>query len=144
MAFSFPPESRSPSTGFPTRYRGGCILVEAKSHVAEIYGAGCAASEKSLVAIRASVAATKQWLGVPEAADWLGSLYQSANRYAYLYFLLKVANAPCYLANPYFIDDPRTRTSEDEWRAAIKSVNRELQLTIEIPYCKSVILPAHV
>jgi hypothetical protein len=134
---------RGPYWDALARYRNGCILVEAKSHVAEIYGGGCVASEKSLAAIRAAVALTKRWLGVPEEADWLGSLYQSANRYAYLYFMLQVVKVPCYLANVYFTDDPRTRTSEAEWRTAIKAVNRELQLSAEIPYCRSVTLPAH-
>jgi hypothetical protein len=135
---------RGPCWDALARYRGGCILVEAKSHVAEIYGGGCAASEKSLAAIRVSLAATKEWLGVPQDVDWLGSLYQSANRYAYLYFLLKVARVPCFLANVYFTDDTRTPTSEDEWLTAIKTVNRERQLSAEMPYCNSVILPAHV
>jgi hypothetical protein len=134
---------RGPCWDALARYRNGCILVEAKSHVAEIYGGGCAASEKSLVAILASLAVTKQWLRVPEEADWIGHLYQSANRYAYLYFLLEVAKVPCYLANLYFTGDPRTPTSADEWRNAIKEVNRALQLSAEIPYCRSVILPAH-
>jgi hypothetical protein len=134
---------RGPCWDALARYRNGCILVEAKSHVTEIYGGRCAASEKSLAAIRAAVALTKQWLRVPEEADWLGRLYQSANRYAYLYFLLEVSKVPCYLANVYFTDDPRTPTSESEWLTAIKAVNRELQLSAGIPYCRSVILPAH-
>jgi hypothetical protein len=134
---------RGPCWDALARYKNGCILVEAKSHVAEIYGGGCAASEKSLAAIRASLVATKQWLRVPEDADWLGHLYQSANRYAYLYFFLEVAKVPCYLVNVYFRDDPRTPTSEDEWRNAVVAVNRELQLAANIPNCRSVILPAH-
>jgi hypothetical protein len=134
---------RGPCWDALARYRNGCILVEAKSHVAEIYGGGCAASEKSLAVIRASLAITKQWLRVPEQADWLGNLYQSANRYACLYFLLQVAKVPCYLANVYFTGDPRTPTSEDDWKSAINEVNRNLQLSTEVPYCRSVILPAH-
>lgn len=62
---------RGPCWDALARYRDGCILVEAKSHVAEIYGGGCAASEKSQAAIQASLAGTKQWLGVPMEADWL-------------------------------------------------------------------------
>lgn len=134
---------RGPCWDALARYGNGCILVEAKSHIAEIYGVGCAASEKSLAAIRASLAITKQWLRVPEEADWLGSLYQSANRYAYLYFLLEVAKVPCYLANVYFTDDPRTPTFEGEWRTAIEAVNRQLQLSEATPYCTSLILPAY-
>lgn len=134
---------RGPCWDALARYRDGCILVEAKSHVAEIYGSGCAASKKNLAVIRASLAVTKRWLRVPEGADWLGHLYQSANRYTYLYFMLEVAKVPCYLANVYFTDDPRTPTSEDEWRTAIREVNRELQVNEEITYCRSVFLPAH-
>jgi len=134
---------RGPCWDALARYRNGCILVEAKSHIEEIYGGGCAASEKSLAVIRASLVVTKQWLRVPADADWLGHLYQSANRYAYLYFLLEVVKVPCYLVNVYFTDDPRTPTSEDEWQNAIREVNRELRLSAETPYCRSVILPAH-
>ena len=134
---------RGPCWDALARYKGGCILVEAKSHVAEIYGAGCAASEKSLAAIQTSLATTKQWLDVPQDADWLGNLYQSANRYAYLYFLLEVAKVPCYLANVYFTGDTRSPTSEDTWRNAIDAVSQALRLTKPIPHCRSVIMPAY-
>src|SRR5438067_2271125 len=58
----------------------GCILVEAKSHTSEVRGNGCGASGDSLSIIKSSLAQTKAWLGVKPDADWLGSLYQSANR----------------------------------------------------------------
>ena len=41
---------RGPCWDALARYRDGCILVEAKSHVAEIYGGRCRASKKSLAA----------------------------------------------------------------------------------------------
>jgi hypothetical protein len=69
--------------------RNGFLLVEAKSHIGEIYGNGCCAAGRSLVQIQAALNATKQWLGVDASADWTGRLYQSANRYAHLYFFAR-------------------------------------------------------
>jgi hypothetical protein len=44
------------------------VLVEAKSHVPEVYGNGCGASGGSLSLIQSSLARTKEWLGVSPAA----------------------------------------------------------------------------
>ena len=52
------------------RTDGGCVLVEAKSHVPEIYGRGCGASPKSMAKIQDALGATKAWLGVSPNVDW--------------------------------------------------------------------------
>lgn len=94
------------------RVEGGCLLIEAKSHVSEIYGGGCGASPKGKQKIQAALDATKAWLGVSPEADWAGRLYQSANRYASLYFLREIAGVRAFLVNVYFMGDrpPRTAT----------------------------------
>jgi hypothetical protein len=122
------------------RTNDGCILLEAKSHVREIYGGGCAASPTSRQKIVAALDATKAWLGVSLAVDWTGRLYQSANRYAYLYFLRKVARIPAFLVNVYFIGDPHSPTTRNDWDAANEKVNIELGLRSEVPYSGSVFL----
>jgi len=124
------------------RIEGGCLLIEAKSHVPEIYGEGCGASPRSRQKILATLDATKAWLGVSPDIDWTGRVYQSAKRYAYLYFLREIARARGFLINVYFIDDPRTPTTRDDWDAAVRSVNRELGLVREVPYSAALFLPA--
>src|SRR5712664_1394899 len=121
---------------------GGCILIEAKSHVAEIYGGGCGASPDTKRTKLAGLGATKAMLGVSSEVDWTGRLYQSANRYACLHFLREIAGVQAFLVNVYFVGDPRTPTTRDEWDAAISSVNQELGLVREVPYSSAVFLTA--
>lgn len=118
----------------------GCVLLEAKSHVQEIYGGGCGASPTSRQKIVAALDATKGWLGVSSAVDWTGCLYQSANRCAYLFFLREIARIPAFLLNVYFIGDPHSPTPRSDWDVAIEKVNAELGLRGEVPYSGSVFL----
>ncbi len=125
------------------RTEGGCVLVEAKSHASEVYGTGCGAtSTGSKQKIQDAFDATKAWLGVSPGVDWMGRLYQSANRYASLYFLREIARVHTFLVNVYFIGDPRTPPTRKEWDAEIESVNRELGLVREVPYSAAVFLTA--
>ncbi len=123
---------------------GGCLLVEAKSHVPEIYGGGCGASADSRQKIQVALDVTKTWLGVSPDVDWRGRLYQSANRYACLYFLREIAAVQAFLVNVYFVGDPISPTplTRENWDAAIGSVNRKLGLVHEVPYSSSVFLSA--
>jgi len=116
----------------------GCILVEAKSHVTEIFGGGCDAGERSLTKIEVSLDETKRWLGVPAGGKWTGSLYQAANRYAHLYFLRQKCSLEAYLVNVYFVGDPWKPTSEEKWRSAIHEVKAEMGITSTVPFCGSV------
>jgi hypothetical protein len=51
----------------------GVLLVEAKSHIPEMYAGECKApSPNSLQMIDASIARTKEWLGVDAAVNWGG------------------------------------------------------------------------
>jgi len=127
------------------RTEGGCVLVEAKSHVKEIYGGGCgAASSRSKQKIQGAFDATKAWLGVSPNVYWMGRLYQSANRYACLHFLRKIAGVHAFLVNVYFLDDQISKTPlrKEDWDAAMESVNRELGLVREVPYSAAVFLTA--
>ena len=68
----------------------GVVLVEAKSYPEEMEGSGCKAEGASLQKIqiqRALEEAKTWWFAVPESADWLGPLYQFANRLAHVYLL---------------------------------------------------------
>jgi hypothetical protein len=52
---------------------GGVLLVEAKSHVLEIYAGRCkATSSHSLEMIDLSLARAKKWLAGDVAANWMG------------------------------------------------------------------------
>jgi len=128
---------RGPCWDALARVGEGCVLIEAKSHVSEIYGSGCGAGERSLVKINAGLDETKRRLGAPIAANWTGKLYQSANRYAYLYFLREKCSIPAYLLNVYFVADRWTRTSEEQWNEAIREVNAALGLTSPVPFSAS-------
>jgi hypothetical protein len=133
---------RGPCWDALARIDGGCVLVEAKSHSSEIYSGGCGAFSRSRQKIQAALDTTKEWLSVSPDVDWTGRLYQSANRYAYLHFLREIAKAKTFLVNVYFVDDPRTPTTREDWDVEIRCVNRELGLVREVPYSAAVFLKA--
>jgi hypothetical protein len=121
----------------------GVILVEAKSHPAEVYGGGCKASPRSRNKIEVALGETKGWLGASQEADWAGPLYQSANRLAHLYFFHEVARVPAWLVNVYFLQDPHSPTSHEEWQPAITQVKAELGLAgVTIPHGAELFLQA--
>jgi hypothetical protein len=109
------------------------LLIEAKSHVPEVYGNGCQASGISRALIEKSVNAAKNWCGAQADSDWTGSVYQFANRIAHLYFIRQRLNRSCFLVNLHFVDDPYRPTSQSEWLAALEVIHRELGLTAPVP-----------
>jgi hypothetical protein len=121
---------------------GGCVLVEAKSHVPELYGNGCGAADGSLALIQSALVWTKAWLDVSQDTDWLGPLYQSANRLAYLYFLREIGRVDAFLANVYFTGDPHSPTTRQEWDTGIRTVSEQLGIASPVPYSASVFLEA--
>jgi len=136
---------RGPCWDALARIPGGCILVEAKSHVNEIRSGGCTASSRmSRGKILAALAATKVWLGVQPDYDWTGPLYQAANRYAHLYFLAEIARVPAFLINIYFVGDPHPNplrpTTRTEWDAALEQVKADLGIVREVPYSSNLFL----
>ena len=109
----------------------GVLLVEAKSHPAEVYGPGCKASPKSRRMIEAALNETRQWLSVRQDWTWpfwTGPLYQSANRLAHLYFFNEIARVPAWLINVYFLNDPHSPTTLMEWKVALDCVKMQLGL----------------
>ena len=116
---------------------GGCVLVEAKSHVSEVYGNGCGAKGDSLRLIRSSLGKVRAWLGARPEADWLGRLYQSANRLAHLYFLRETGKVDAYLVNVYFTGDPHSPTTPQQWDESMKAVAEELGIPGPVPYTAS-------
>ena len=124
---------------------GGCVLLEAKSHVSEVFGNGCGAGEESSQIIRRSLDGTKKWLGVDQEVEWMGRLYQSANRLAHLYFLREIGKTNAYLINVYFCGDTHFHNypkSRQEWEYELKLVNQELGISGSIPFSAAVFLEA--
>ena len=107
----------------------GIVLVEAKSYTGEILGDGCGAGARSRAQIERSMTATKRSMAANPSADWLGPLYQCANRLAHLYFFREILRVPAWLINICFIDDPRTPTSKAEWLVALAGISSQLGLT---------------
>jgi len=121
----------------------GILLIEAKSHVPEVYSGGCQASERSRKKVVAALERTKRWLGVPQGVDWTGPLYQFANRLAHVYFFREVAGIPAWFVNVLFLNDPHSPTSMDDWRKALPQIKEELGLAnIALPNVGYVFLQA--
>jgi hypothetical protein len=129
-------------SGSKTETHPGVILVEAKSHIAEIYGSGCQASAHPRERIESALADAKQWCGARADADWTGPLYQSANRLAHLYFFHEQLNCPAWLVNIYFIDDEIGPADHDAWKAELQKVKGSLGLSSNVPFTIELFLPA--
>jgi hypothetical protein len=118
------------------------LLVEAKSHVSEMLAGTCRAGAAFSVAqIDAALSRTKDWLQVPQGADWKGQFYQLANRIAHLYFFRELLRIGAWLVSVYFTDDPHSPTSRATWEAAIPEVKRCMGIR-SIPFYADVLLPA--
>ena len=121
----------------------GVVMVEAKSYPGEMRGIGCRASEASRTRIETALAHTKQWLDVSAEYDWLGRLYQAANRLAHLYFLREIAHEPAWLVNICFVNDKRSPTSREEWQQALETSRAEMGLAKKVvPFTADIILDA--
>jgi hypothetical protein len=118
------------------------ILVEAKSHIREIYGGGCQAGPGSRGQIDRSLSAALRWCGAREDADWSGALYQSANRVTHLYFLRERLKRPAWLVNLYFLNDPIGPADRAAWNSALRAVKSSLGLEAPVPFAVDVFLPA--
>lgn len=122
---------------------GSAILLgEGKSYPAEMLGRGCMATPASRPQIVASLHAARTWLEARADADWLGSLYQYANRLAHVYFLRKTCGRPAFLANLCFLDDERSPTSRADWESRLRIYKQQLGFPEGIPYSVDVFLPA--
>ncbi len=116
------------------------FLIEAKSHIHEVYGTGCGAKRaQSITMINKALTETKTWLGVEKNMKWKGRLYQSANRLAFLYWMHKRMRLNAWLVNLYFMDDPYKPTSEQDWLNTIPSFKQELGVG-HVPFCLDLLL----
>lgn len=120
----------------------GVLLVEGKSRPDEFFGDGCRAGGRSRSCIEQTLAATKAWLGVDPQADWLGCLYQFANRLAHVYLLRERFGVPAWLVNICFTADPHSPTTLAQWQAALPAMHTELGLKTDPPFVSTVFLPA--
>lgn len=117
------------------------LLVEAKSHTAEMRSQGCQASERSIGMIQRALDEAKQWSKAAPEADWTGPLYQAANRIAHLYFFRQRIGRPCFLIHLYFVGDPYKPTSQAEWNQALDAAHQELGLNAPVSGRVEVFLP---
>jgi hypothetical protein len=134
---------------------GGVLLVEAKSHIPEIYAGECrATSSTSLQLIEASLAHTKTWLGVDGTVNWqgrhryhlktterTGCLYQTANRLAHLYLFREVLGIDAWFVNLCFVEDPHSRTTQAEWELGLAEAKRKMGIKT-VSFAADVFLPA--
>ena len=81
-------------------------------------------------------------MSVPSDADWLGKLYQSANRYAFLYFLREVCGVEVYLVNVYFVNDPHSPTTLAQWEEGLIEVDRQIGFNRKPQFSASIFLDA--
>lgn len=121
----------------------GVLLVEAKSYPGEIRGGGCKAVPESRTVIERSIRTARDWFGASKGADWLGPLYQYANRLAHVRFLREVAGRTAWLANVCFLDDPIKPTTRMQWDVLLPDLKSALGFRSgTIPYVIDVFLPA--
>ena len=128
--YSFWPKSGPRWDAHGTTDKGQIFLVEAKSHVAELRGAGSGAkAQKSIEKITSSLEKTQEFLKSCLSIDWFSSpYYQYANRLAHLYWFREIKGLPTFLIMLYFLnDDEQDGPSEPgEWEAAIREEERWL------------------
>jgi hypothetical protein len=119
----------------------GVVLVDAKSHPKETRSSCCKAISMNRITIESSLLQTKKWLRVRADASWTGSLYWYANRLAHLFFLREQLGLNAWLVNIYFLSDPQSPASRDEWIASIGKLKDDVGLPLQIvPYCVDLLL----
>jgi hypothetical protein len=89
----------------PGREQHGVLLVEAKSHTAELKSGRCRATPDSMRTIEAALTETKNGLGVAAGASWTDAYYQVANRLAFLWYMRVEREIPTWLGSVYFLGD---------------------------------------
>jgi len=109
---------------------GKLLLIEAKSHIAEICSPPSLASRNSLDKINSSFDEVKKGFGIRTKVDWSATFYQYTNRIAHLYLLRVLNNLPAYLVFLYFLNDKEMKgpTSKEEWQGAVKLLETYIHL----------------
>lgn len=123
--------------------RPGALLIEAKSYPEEIFGSGCQATQNSRQIIEDSLTRAKLWAGAAESANWLGSLYQYANRLAHVFFLREIGQVEAWLVNLCFVNDAHSPTSLQRWQQQLAAIKCQLGFSgKKVPFAVDVFLPA--
>jgi hypothetical protein len=107
------------------------LLVEAKSHIGELFSILRAKDEDSLSTINQSLTQTHDFLGVTSHLGWTAPFYQYTNRLAHLYFLRDLNKLPAHLIFVYFLNDPDMHgpSTKEEWQGALKLMKTLLGLS---------------
>jgi hypothetical protein len=100
---------------------GDLLLVEAKSHLAELISHAKAKNSSSRDKIHDSLSKTKRFLRSESNFNWSNFFYQYANRLAHLYFLRELNKLPAFLVFIYFLKDNKMNgpNFKEEWEGAL-------------------------
>ena len=122
--YNFWPKSGPRWDAHGTTDKGQILLVEAKSHIAEMRGSGSGAkAQKSIEKITVSLEKTQKFLESCLSVDWFSSPYfQYANRLAHLYWFREIKGLSTFLIMLYFLNDTEQYGPSDpsEWKSAIR------------------------
>jgi hypothetical protein len=115
-----------------TTDKGQILLVEAKSHIAEMRGSGSGAkSQKSIEKMAGSLREMQGFIETCRSVNWFSSPYfQYTNRLAHLYWFREINGLPAFLIMFYFLNDVEQRGPSDpaEWQSAIREAEHHLGL----------------
>lgn len=126
--YSFWPKSGPRWDALGVTDHGQLLLVEAKSHVAELVSSSGAKDPHSISKISSSLDRTKQAIGRKSAfdMDWTTGVYQYANRLAHLYFFHRLHRLDTYLLLLCFVNDTEMSnpdtfvpTTPEQWESAL-------------------------
>jgi hypothetical protein len=111
------------------------IIVEAKAHLRELVSSSGAENQNSIEMIDNAFEATRERFNIHTDNNWREQYYQSANRLAFVNFMLD-NNIKCSLLNIYFIngwpnDPSKNVTDEASWRRKIEDEYSYLGITDE-------------
>lgn len=122
---------------------GEVFLIEAKSHISEMFSSSKAESSESIKKIKHSLDKTAQALKAKPGFDWSECFYQYTNRIAHAYLLNNLNSIPAKLIFVNFCNDPDMDgpQTQREWEAALTVLHEALGITGKIPdYIKHIYL----
>lgn len=119
----------------------GAIFVEAKARARELRSGGCKSTDPgNRKMITEALRDVQAELDVPVGTNWLGPVYQPANRLAWLWFgrcheQHRARPVPVWLLSLYFCDVQYRRVTgmvgprdENAWRSEVDAIRAELRL----------------
>lgn len=113
---------------------GAALLLEAKSHIAEMTS-GCRASPTARAKVERAFAEVGRGWGIAPTSAWLSGYYQYANRLAHAYLLNELNTAPTFVVFLHLVNDrtmPEPATL-GEWKAAIATAHEALGVSSLLP-----------